>query len=77
MKTYIVSSDGGSEATVRAHSAGDAAHEACDQLWDQSAGEAFDVNGAPTRLTVTDEDGVVTTWDAHAESCITYAVYPS
>lgn len=77
MRAFTVSTDGGSETTVKAYDAASAAHDACDQLWDQSAGEAFEVNGEPTKLTVTDEAGDVTTWNAAAESCVTYAVWPA
>ena len=73
-KTFTVSTGGGTEATVTAYSPQDAAHGACDAIWDQSAGEAFEVNGEPTTLTVTDEDGAVTTWLVAAEAAITYWV---
>ena len=73
-KTFTVSTDGGSSVTVKAYHPEDAAHEACDQIWDESAGEAFNVNGEPTQLTVTDEDGIVTTWRAFAETSISYWV---
>lgn len=71
---FTVSTDGGSETTVEARDAEEAANDACDLLWDQSAGEAFNVHGEPTQLTVTDEDGTVTTWRAFAETSINYWV---
>ena len=74
VKAFTVSTDGGTSATVKAYTPQAAAHKACDQLWDQSAGEAFDVHGEPTLLTVTDEDGAVTMWRAFAEASINYWV---
>jgi len=67
LRNFTVIYDDAEYPVARALDPQDAARMACDRIWNDTGGEAFEVNGKPTRLTVRDEDREITVWDIHVE----------
>jgi hypothetical protein len=67
LKNFVVLYDDDEYPVSRALDAQDAAQMACQRIWDDKAGEAFDTCGGFARLAVRDETGAITTWNVYVD----------